>query len=109
MDTTVQAGNYKLSPDMTGIEIALALQDQFGHDDKGAGKRFIEKIIQLPLELPRINTNNLRQYIFHRVDQALDEADMKLTREEERNFVDIYIRSLEPQVRTAHNPVPLAM
>lgn len=27
LDTSVQAGNYKLSPGMTGIEIALALQD----------------------------------------------------------------------------------
>ncbi|MEW4426827.1 P-loop NTPase fold protein [Paenibacillus pabuli] len=80
--------------------VASALQDRFGSGQQGAGKAFLEKIIQVPLQLPEVNRDSLRTYCFSGVEEALVQAGAKLDDRESRLFLRNFTLGLEIRLKT---------
>ena len=59
--------------------VEAALQERYGTNSPEAGAAFLEKIIQVPLQLPAIPKNALRAYCLTAVDAALRESETELT------------------------------
>ena len=73
-----------------------ALVPQFG----AASRNFLEKIIQVPLQLPRAEPLALRSFCFAGVEDALRLANIELSSDEIRRFVQVFEESLLPQLAT---------
>lgn len=80
--------------------VASALQDRFGSGQLGAGKAFLEKIIQVPLQLPEANIDSLRKYCFNGVDEALSQAEVILSDRDVQIFVRNFKWGLEKRLQT---------
>lgn len=70
--------------------VASSLQERYGSGDPLAGRRFLEKIVQVPLRLPRVPEKTLRVYSLSTVEQALNDARVYLTEEQVEDFVHAY-------------------
>lgn len=68
--------------------VASALQERFGEGNTKAGNAFLEKIIQVPLQLPSIDSQDLRTFCLKGVDNALSIAEINLTDEQVQLFVN---------------------
>ncbi|GAM14685.1 KAP family P-loop NTPase fold protein [Mesobacillus selenatarsenatis] len=79
--------------------VSSALQERYGGGNQNAGKAFLEKIIQVPLQLPAIDSNDLRTFCLRGVDTALELAEIKLTEEQVQLFVNNFT-SIEKQLKT---------
>lgn len=78
--------------------VATALSEKYG--GVKSGKKFIEKIIQVPLNLPAADPISLRKFTFEGVEVALALSNIELTEEEIQTFVNEYVHGIEPRVRT---------
>lgn len=67
--------------------VAKGLGEQFGGGDEAAGRAFLEKIIQLPLQLPPVAREDLRSLCFKHVDLALSSSNVELSREQVNDFI----------------------
>ncbi|HLJ88870.1 MAG TPA: P-loop NTPase fold protein [Candidatus Angelobacter sp.] len=65
--------------------VAEALQEKYGTVSQ-SGQGFLEKIIQVPLHLPKIPLEVLLEFCHERVQEALSAAGVELTEEEEKSF-----------------------
>lgn len=79
--------------------VSAALQERYGSGNQNAGKAFLEKIIQVPLQLPSIDSNDLRSFCLRGVDNALDLAEIELTEEQGQLFVNNF-DYIEKQLKT---------
>jgi hypothetical protein len=75
---------YVLAFDEEVVEHAL--HPQYGK----ASRQFLEKIIQVPLHLPRVDTFVLRRFAFAGVDDALRIAEVHLPDDEVRRFLTVF-------------------
>lgn len=80
--------------------VAAALQERYGSVQQNAGKAFLEKIIQVPLQLPAVDRNSLRKYCFSGVNEALSQADIVLGEENAQLFVRNFTYGLETRLNT---------
>lgn len=80
--------------------VAAAIQEKYSTTGSESGRGFLEKIIQVPLDLPAIPTLTLREFCFSKVNQALEETGINLTEEEAQDFVNNYAKGLEIRVKT---------
>lgn len=80
--------------------VADALGERYGAGGRQAGRAFLEKIIQVPLRLPPVDTVSLRQVAFEGVDTALSMAGIVLTQNQTDAFVRHFIDGLEPRLDT---------
>ncbi|NRR20213.1 P-loop NTPase fold protein [Brevibacillus sp. MS2.2] len=80
--------------------VAAALQDRYGSGQQNAGKAFLEKIIQVPLQLPAVDKVSLRKYCFSGVDEALSQAGIVLKEDEVQLFVRNFTYGLEARLST---------
>lgn len=78
--------------------VAAALQEKYGSNDRESGRSFLEKIIQVPLQLPAIPITTLRQFCLKKIDDVLNEMSVNLTEDEERRFGRNYINSIENRI-----------
>ena len=62
--------------------IAAALAPKYGSGTKEAGAEFLEKIIQLPLNLPKARKQDLRSFLIKLFENALEEIQVELTSKE---------------------------
>lgn len=58
--------------------VSEALGEAYGSGDPLAGRRFLEKIVQVPLHLPPAHPNKLRDLMFAACDRVISENDIKL-------------------------------
>ena len=61
--------------------VASAIGERFGSGDKKAGESFLEKIIQVPLNIPKAQPDSLKKFCFSLVDNALYINEISLTME----------------------------
>lgn len=80
--------------------VAAALQDRYGSGQQNAGKAFLEKIIQVPLQLPAVDKVSLRKYCFSGVDEALSQAGIGLKQDDIQLFVRNFSYGLEERLST---------
>jgi hypothetical protein len=59
--------------------VARALGERYPGSGKAAGKRFLEKIIQVPLQLPVIQKETMLKYFIRRLRQTLYLTDIQLS------------------------------
>ncbi|WP_417455267.1 KAP family P-loop NTPase fold protein [Kiloniella sp.] len=67
--------------------VAASLQDRYSSSTDHAGEAFLEKIIQVPLHLPSVEKQVLREFCFQGVDEALNIAGITLSQQQVQEFV----------------------
>ena len=67
--------------------VASAIGERFGTGDKKAGENFLEKIIQVPLTIPKAQPDALKKFCFRLVDNAISNCKLELTKPEVERFV----------------------
>lgn len=78
--------------------VASALGERFGSGDKTAGVSFLEKIIQVPLNIPKVQPDSLKNFCFNLFNKALHVNDITLTEEEVRRFVYQFTTNIIPRL-----------
>jgi hypothetical protein len=66
--------------------VAASLQDRYSSSTEDAGEAFLEKIIQVPLHLPAVEKQVLREFCFEGVEEALNIAEIELTQQQCQEF-----------------------
>jgi hypothetical protein len=83
--------------------VAKAVGERFsaqGEDPKAAGRQFLEKIVQVPLYLPKPKKGRLREYCFDMLNEVLEDLTIKLDQDEVNNFVPLFARGIEWSIDT---------
>lgn len=80
--------------------VAASVGERYGAGDVEAGRRFLEKIVQVPLHLPKIDAGSLQKFTFGCIDEALRSTNINLSENEIWEFVGQFTTSLEPFVGT---------
>ncbi|MFA4853713.1 MAG: KAP family NTPase [Bacteroidales bacterium] len=82
--------------------VATALCEKYGKDknDIPAGHNFIEKIVQVPLRIPKIDKISLRHYFENNIIQTLIDTRTSWKKEDLSSFGKYFIDSLEIKVTT---------
>lgn len=80
--------------------VAAALGERYGAGGQQAGRAFLEKIIQVPLHLPPVDTTSLRLVAFEGVEAALSMANIELTQAQVDAFTRHFVDGLEPRLST---------
>ena len=80
--------------------VAAALREKYVSAEIDTGDSFLDKIIQVPLHLPKADTIALRKFCFEGVDQAILATQNPLTRDQINEFVRYFISGLEIRLQT---------
>lgn len=75
--------------------VTSALQEKYSYSSSLTGASFLEKIIQVPLQLPSADIEDLREYCFNDLDLILANNKINLTQSEASNFHYYFTTSLE--------------
>lgn len=90
--------SYVLAFDDTVVSKAIG--ERYGGGDEPAGRSFLEKVVQVPLQLPVAAPEDLRSLCFDRVDRALSAAGIELTEEQVGEFVSAFDRGVSTRLTT---------
>lgn len=88
--------------------VASAIGEQFGAGDTASGAAFIEKIVQVPLQLPFAPRSKLRSFALQAVQRVLDSIGAELDDESVRRFVAAFDSGVLPAIRTPRDAARLA-
>ncbi len=88
--------------------IAEALAPKYGGGNKEAGYDFLEKIIQLPLNLPKARKQDLRSFFLNLVENVLREIKINLKEEEKNEFTQRFDEAFLPALDNPRVAVRLA-
>ena len=80
--------------------VAAAIGERFGAGDKNSGMSFLEKIIQIPLTIPKAQPEALKKFCFDMVDNAINAAAVTLTEKEVQRFVFQFTTNILPRLNT---------
>lgn len=80
--------------------VADALGEVYGEGDINAGRRFLEKIIQVPLHLPPANPDTLQHMAFSACDRVLNLSGIKLNEQRATEFANQFAHGLMPALKT---------
>lgn len=80
--------------------VASAIGERFGEGDKKAGLNFLEKIIQVPLNIPVAQPDALKQYCFELIDKAINDSGVSLSKEEVQRFVSEFVENVLTRLKT---------
>lgn len=76
--------------------VAAALGPKYGNRDKKSGYDFLEKIIQVPLQLPKANSQALRTYTIELLNKALDSIQTDIDQNESSDFLNKFDKAFLP-------------
>ncbi len=80
--------------------IASAIGERFGAGNEQSGQNFLEKIIQVPLQIPQAQIDALKNYCFELVDKAINENSLDLSKEEVQRFVNLFSYDILLRLKT---------
>ena len=80
--------------------VADAIGDRFGSGDKKAGENFLEKIIQVPLTIPKAQPTALTKFCLQLIDNVLQSNDIQLSKKEEQQFVQQFTTNIVSRLST---------
>jgi predicted KAP-like P-loop ATPase len=80
--------------------VASAIGKRFGGGNKKSGKNFLEKIIQVPLQIPRAQPEDLQQYCFDLINNAISENKIDLKENEAQRFAPEFSRNILLRLNT---------
>ncbi|WP_439695841.1 P-loop NTPase fold protein [Mucilaginibacter sp. AW1-7] len=78
--------------------IATALAPQYGNMHQKHGYQFLEKIIQLPLKIPKATRKALKKYTIDMLDQVLKELKVQFKQKEVSKFRDVFDEHFLPYI-----------
>lgn len=79
--------------------VAAAIGGNYG-GSKDSGKGFLEKIVQVPIPLPKLSCDALESFCYKEVKQVLESFDINLTEDEWLRFTENFESSLSIRVQT---------
>ncbi|MDR2038583.1 MAG: KAP family NTPase [Bacteroidales bacterium] len=74
--------------------VSKSIADRFGDGDTESGRNFLEKIIQVPLNLPKAQPEALRDYCFELINGIFETIQLDLPKDEGRRFVSLFTTHL---------------
>ncbi|MGA9364997.1 MAG: KAP family NTPase [Bacteroidota bacterium] len=80
--------------------VAAALREKYASGSSDPGESFLEKIIQVPLRLPKADRISLRKLCLEGVDEAVHAAQIAPEEEEVQRFVRYFIDGFERRLQT---------
>jgi hypothetical protein len=80
--------------------VVQALNERYYSDVTEPGQNFLEKIVQVPIDLPAIPGTELRAFCFDLVDAALQSVGVVLTEAEVQEFAKGFITGVEIRLDT---------
>lgn len=81
--------------------VSKAVGENYGSGDEEAGRSFIEKIVQVPLNLPKADIISLRTIYFKYISEVLNKEKIDLTEEQNQEFFgNHFINCLEIRLQT---------
>lgn len=80
--------------------VSASLQEKYSGANENAGEAFLEKIIQVPLQLPPIEKETLRNYCFLGVQEALSIAEIELSEKQVQEFVQNFTIAFSDSLST---------
>lgn len=86
---------------LDNIAVAKALNGRFSSDTESQdGKDFLEKIIQIPLDLPVITTEELQDMFVGGLNSLIKEYDLDMSDDDQRRFWDSFSDHMLPRLNT---------
>lgn len=82
------------------IMVANALQERYSSSKGESGFSFLEKIVQVPLHLPRAGITALRALCFEGVDYALKISGIHLDDQQTHTYYSCFVEGIEPRLTT---------
>lgn len=79
--------------------VAKALSSIYPSEKKESGYLYLEKIIQVPLKLPKANSNTLRTYTLNLLESTLKSCSISLSDHEKTNFLQIFDNSFVKEIK----------
>lgn len=76
--------------------IAASLAPKYGSGTKDSGYDFLEKIIQLPLNLPKARKQDLRSFTIKLLEKVLDDVKINLDQKDTNEFVNRFDEAFLP-------------
>jgi hypothetical protein len=95
--------SYLLAFDDDKVAAALATRYSYGRDDRGrneGGYDFLEKIVQVPLRLPRARKEAVDAITLAGLQSALNDAGIEVEEADGREFTLRYSQGLSPAIRS---------
>jgi len=80
--------------------VAQAIAEMYGAGDARAGYEYLEKIIQVNLNLPLADRESLAELCIEGLNEALRIAGVSLTPEQENEFQAAFVPNIFPELRT---------
>lgn len=80
--------------------VAAAIGERFGAGDVKSGASFLEKIIQVPLNIPKAQPEALKKFCFNFVDHAFNANQLDLPKEEVQRYVLQFTTNILPRLNT---------
>lgn len=74
--------------------VAAAIGERFGKGDIKAGENFLEKIIQVPLTIPKAQPEALKKFCFDLLNNALDSNNIEINQDDANRFVHRFSSNL---------------
>jgi hypothetical protein len=76
--------------------VSAALSPKYGGDSKSAGYNFLEKIIQIPLKIPKASKKALSKYSLDLLNKVLDDSSINLNQVESNEFLEVFNNAFLP-------------
>jgi hypothetical protein len=76
--------------------VSAALSPKYGGDSKSAGYNFLEKIIQIPLKIPKASKKALSKYSLDLLNKVLDDSSIDLNQVESNEFLEVFNNAFLP-------------
>lgn len=80
--------------------VASSIGERFGAGNEKSGQNFLEKIIQVPLQIPQAQFDALKKYCFELVDKAINENELNLSKDEVQRFVSAFSSNILLRLKT---------
>ncbi len=89
---------YVLAFDRDVVEDALS--ERYASSDKNPGQNFLEKIVQVPVNLPKIPKTDLRNFCYKQINKALKSSGIETTDSDSREFTRGFMEGIEVRLET---------
>jgi predicted KAP-like P-loop ATPase len=80
--------------------VAAAIGERFGAGDVKSGASFLEKIIQVPLNIPKAQPEALKKFCFNFVDNAFHTNKLDLPKSDVQRYVLQFTTNILPRLNT---------
>ena len=83
------------------------VEDALDEDYSGSGRSYLEKIVQVPVDLPTVDHLSIQDFLTERLD-AIFESSLTSNRFDRRRFSAVYLRVLQKWITTPRHAVRLS-